>query len=432
MKDVQPFITPDTAIEPPYAMGRRSLLKSSLVGLSAIAVAGTPLHLLAQTAAEDRVRPFTVKWDDTKLQRILNKVRDYQFPVEPVSAGWRYGCDPAFLKSLCEYWVKDFDPVKAVAELNRYPQFMTNVDGIDLHFIHIVGEARGKRPLLMSHGWPGSVFEFWQATERLAYPSKFGGNSTDAFDLVIPSLPGFGSSGKPKRPMGARSTAKLFDTLMRTRLGYNTYMAQGGDWGAGVVGWLALDHAESLRAIHLNLLIVSPQTASGDSAEQVYATSHAEYESRLGAYYQLQSTKPHSLAYAMADNPVGQAAWLVERFHDWSDLRDRSFETVFSKDQLLTSVMIYIMNDAFASAAWYYTGGRMEQVTQMPVGRRVEVPTGFSAYPDSRSPNPPRSLIERGYNLKYWKVMEQGGHFAAMEVPDAFIRDIQEWGRTTL
>ncbi|MDR9753781.1 epoxide hydrolase [Pseudomonas sp. SZMC_28357] len=408
---------------------RRLVLKTGLVGAAAIAASSAPFSLLAQTATQD-VRPFEVKWDSAKLAGVLEKVRAYEFPIEPISAGWRYGCDPVFLKSLCDYWVKGFDPQKAVADLNRYPQFVTTIEGLDVHFLHVVGEAKGKRPLLMTHGWPGSVFEFWQAAERLAYPSKFGGNSADAFDLVIPSLPGFGSSGKPQRPIGARTTARLFDSLMRERLGYKTYLAQGGDWGAGVAGWLGLDHAASLRGIHLNLLIVSPASAPGDAAEDAYASSHAEYESRLGAYYQLQSTKPHSLAYAMANNPVGQAAWLIERYHDWSDLRDRPFDQVFSKDQLLTSVMIYIMNDAFASAAWFYTGERMEQVTQMPVGQRVEVPTGFSAYPDSRSPNPPRSLIERGYNLKYWRVMEQGGHFAAMEVPEAFARDIQEWGRS--
>ena len=408
---------------------RRTLLKSSLVGAAAIASAGTPLSLFADTALKEDIRPFKVEWPSSKLASVLDKVSTFEFPIEPESTGWRYGCDPVFLKSLCDYWVNGYDAQKAVDELNLYPQFITRIEDLDVHFLHIVGEARGKRPLLMVHGWPGSVFEFWQVAERLAFPSRFGNSSADAFDVVIPSLPGFGSSGKPRQPIGARTTARLFDTLMRERLGYKTYMAQGGDWGAGVVGWLGLDHAASLKAMHLNLLIVSPESAPGDVEEQHYASSHAEHESRLGAYYQLQSTKPHSLAYAMANNPVGQAAWLLERFHDWSDLRDRSFETVFSKDQLLTSVMIYIMNDAFASAAWFYTGGRMEQVTDMPVGRRVETPTGFSAYPDSRSPNPPRSLIERGYNLKYWRVMEQGGHFAAMEVPEAFAKDIQQWGR---
>jgi len=431
MKDFSP-VSLTRAEDPPQGLNRRALLKTSLVGVAGLASVGTPFSLLAQTAAEAKVRPFVVRWDRAKLNGVLDKVRAYQFPIEPQSNGWRYGCDPVFLKSLCDYWVNEYDAQKAVDDLNRYPQFITTIEALDIHFIHVVGEARGNRPLLMTHGWPGSVFEFWQVAERLAYPSKYGGSSADAFDLVIPSLPGFGSSGKPQRALGARSTARLFDTLMRDRLGYKTYLAQGGDWGAGVTGWLGLEHAESLRGIHLNLLIVSPESAPGDVAEQTYETSHAEYESRLGAYYQLQSTKPHSLAYAMADNPVGQAAWLLERFHDWSDLRDRPFEAVFTKDQLLTSVMIYVMNDAFASAAWFYTGGRMEQVTQMPVGQRVKVPTGFTAYPDSRSPNPPRSLIERGYNLKYWRVMEQGGHFAAMEVPEAFARDIQEWGRSII
>ena len=375
------------------------------------------------------MEPFNVAWDAEKLAQVRARVRDYRFPLAPENAGWRYGCDPAFLRALCDYWLDGFDAQAAARELNRFPQFRTRIEDLDIHFIHLVGEAGGRRPLLLTHGWPGSVYEFWQVIEPLAYPSRFGGDAADAFDLVIPSLPGFAFSGKPRTPIGARTTARLFDTLMRTALGYPRYLAQGGDWGAAVTAWLGLEHAASVRAIHLNYLLVQPD-ATPQSAEEVrWKMARDEAEQQFGAYRHLQASKPLSLSYAVADNPVAQAAWIVERFHDWADLRERSFAAVFSMDQLLTDIMLYVMTDAFPTATWFYTGAVAEGVRTMPPGGRVAVPTAFTAYPDPRAPAPPRSWVERGYALSRWVEQTRGGHFAAMEVPEVFVADLRSWAR---
>jgi pimeloyl-ACP methyl ester carboxylesterase len=375
------------------------------------------------------MQSFKVDWDGASVERLRAGLRSYRFPATPGDAGWAHGCDPAFLKALLAHWVDGFDAKAAAAELNRHPQIITEIEGLPIHAVHVVGEAEGRRPLLLSHGWPGSTYEFWQVIEPLAFPSRHGGRSEDAFDLVIPSLPGYGFSGKPASPIGARTTARLFDTLMRERLGYARYSAQGGDWGAGVTAWLGLEHAASLAAIHLNYLLVQPHAVPETEEERAWQKNRDVTQLKLGAYAVLQGTRPLSLAYAMADNPVAQAAWLVERFHDWSDLRQRPFGEVFTNDQLITNAMIYLMNDAFTSATYYYAAALTEGVRQMPQGRRVEVPTAFTSYPDPRMPAPPLSWVERGYALSRWVEQPRGGHFAAMEVPDLFVDDLRAWGR---
>jgi pimeloyl-ACP methyl ester carboxylesterase len=372
---------------------------------------------------------FRVAWSAQRIAAVRAKVRDFKFPDTPRTIGWSYGCDPAFLKELIGYFVDGYDVGAAMDDLNRFPQFRARVGDLDIHFVHVVGEAQGRRPLLLTHGWPGSPYEFWRVIEPLAYPSRFGGKAGDAFDLVIPSLPGFGFSGKPATAISARRTARLFDRLMRETLGYPVYAAQGGDWGAGVTTWLALEHAASLVAIHLTFLLVQPRGAPETDEEKAAESAREGVQQRLGAYAQLQGSKPLSLAYAMADHPVAQAAWIVERFHDWSDRRERRFEEIFTKDQLLTNVMLYVMEDAFTSSAYTYAAAVAEGVLQMPQGRRVEVPTAFAAYRDPRMPPPPRSWVERGYRLTRWSEPARGGHFAAMEVPQLFVDDLRAWGR---
>ncbi len=373
------------------------------------------------------MRPFAVRWDDAELRRLYDQVRRYAQPPMPQGAGWRYGCDPEFLRRLSTHWVDSFDVRRAEAELNRFPQIIHCVEGLDIHAVHVVGEAGGHRPLLLTHGWPGSVYEFWQAAEPLAFPSRFGGRAEDAFDLVIPSLPGFGFSGPPRSPIGARTAARLFQALMRDAFGYQRFLAQGGDWGAAVTAWLALDYPDSIRAIHLNSILVRHGADPQTREEVAWTTARATVEQQLGGYELLQRTRPLSLAYAMAGNPVAQAAWLVERFHDWADLRDRPFEAVFTDDQLLTNVMIYVMNGAFPTSTWFYAAAIAEDVHAMPAGRRVEVPTAVAAHPDPRAPFPPRSWVERGYNVTRWTDLPRGGHFVAMEVPDLFVDDLRAW-----
>jgi pimeloyl-ACP methyl ester carboxylesterase len=376
--------------------------------------------------------PFEVRWTRDATDRVLRTVGSYVFPPAPEGSGWSLGCDAQFLQTFCEAWRSSFDLQETLASLNRFPQFTAEVDGLPIHFVHVVGEAAGRRPLLLSHGWPGSHFEFWDVVEKLAYPSRFGGSAADAFDLVIPSLPGFGFSAKPARPLGQRRTAQLFNTLMTEGLGYQTYRAQGGDWGALVTGWLGLDHPESVSAIHLNMLGLRAPGPPQGAAEQAWAARSQEQAQALGAYFQLQATKPQSLAWAMANNPVGQAAWILERHHDWADLRTKPFEAVFSLKQLLTQVMLYVMTDAFTTSVWYYRALFEEGGAILAPGQRVEVPTAFANYPgDSLYTAPPRSLVERAYAVRRWTDQPRGGHFAAMEEPDLFAEDLQAFGRDT-
>ena len=373
------------------------------------------------------VVPFQVTWSAEKLAALKRQVAAFTIPATLGFDDWRFGCKPSVLRGLCEHWVSGFDPYAALAALNRYPQFRTRIDGLDVHFLHIAGEAQGKRPLLLVHGWPGSTYEFYGVIDALAFPSRHGGAAGDAFDLVIPSLPGFGASGQPPGLVGARSTAALFDTLMRDRLGYARYLAQGGDWGAAVCAWLGLEHADSVRGIHLNYLLVQPAAQPETAEEKEWWSAREAAQQALGAYAALQGTRPLSLAYAMANNPVAQAAWIVERFHDWSDQRERRFEDIFTDDQLLTNVMVYVMSDAFSASVFYYAAAAAEGVRKMAPGQRVTVPTAMTTYPDPRSPPPPRSWVERGYNLTRWRQAGSGGHFAAMEVPAFFAADVREW-----
>ncbi|HEY7853008.1 MAG TPA: epoxide hydrolase [Caulobacteraceae bacterium] len=375
--------------------------------------------------------PFKVDWDAAAIEAVLARVRDYPWPVAPeVPDGWAYGCDGAFLKKLCAHWTDGYDWRGAVAELNRYPQFTARVEDFDIHFLHVVGEAGGKRPLLLSHGWPGSHYEFWGAIEKLAWPSRHGGSAADAFDLVIPSLPGFGFSSKPARPFGQRATARLFNTLMTEVLGYPAYLAQGGDWGALVTSCLGVDHAASARAIHINMIGLRPAGGAKSEAETQWLARSGMAMDMLGAYFRLQASKPQSVAWLGAGNPVGQAAWIVERFYDWSDRRDRPFDEVFSLDQLLTNVMIYVMTGSFTTGAWYYRALMEGGGIALAEGERCETPTAFANFPgETIIPAAPRSWVERAYNITRWTDMPRGGHFAAMEQPDLFVDDLRAWAR---
>jgi microsomal epoxide hydrolase len=379
------------------------------------------------------IKPFAVDWSKAAVDAVLARVAAYPFPPAPaVEDGWGYGCDAGFLKDICAYWTGDFDWRAAVAELNKFPQYTARIEDFDIHFVHVIGEAGGKRPLLLSHGWPGSHFEFWASIEKLAFPSRFGGEAADAFDVVIPSLPGFGFSSKPQRPFGQRGTARLFNALMTEHLGYETYLAQGGDWGSLVTSWLGFDHGAHVKAIHLNMLGFRPQGGPQGEAEQAWAARSQMAQQFLGAYFQLQLSKPQSIAWMGADNPVGQAAWILERFHDWSDLRAKPFAEVYSKDQLLTNIMIYVMTGSFTTGAWYYRALIEEGGIQAMEGARCETPTAFANFPgESLYSAPPRSFAERAYNIVRWTDMPRGGHFAAMEEPDLFVSDVRAWARET-
>jgi microsomal epoxide hydrolase len=375
--------------------------------------------------------PFEIHWKKSKVRAVLDAVADYPWPPAPdVPDGWAYGCDEAYLRELCAYWAEDYDWKAAVRDLNRFPQFKAKVEDFDIHFVHVVGEAGGARPLILTHGWPGSHYEFWGVIEKLAFPSRFGGEAKDAFDLVFASLPGFGYSSKPKKPVGQRTTARLFNTLMTKVLGYDAYLAQGGDWGALVTSWLGKDHGAHAKAIHLNMIGFRPAGGPKDEAEIAWVQRQQGMMEVMGAYFRLQASKPQSLAWLGAGNPVGQAAWIAERFHDWSDLSAKPFDEAHPKDRLLTNIMLYVMTDSFATGAWYYRGLLEEGGVVFKEGERCETPTAFANFPgEPLYSAPPKSWAERAYNISRWSEMPRGGHFAAMEEPDLFAAEVQAWGR---
>ncbi|MDX2235170.1 MAG: epoxide hydrolase [Hyphomonadaceae bacterium] len=377
-------------------------------------------------------RPFTIAVPHAKLDAIRARVAAYPwFPAPDDEGGqWSRGVNTAFLRDLCAYWLDGYDWRAQETALNRFPQFLLTIDGIDVHFVHVVGEAHGRRPLILTHGWPGSHFEFWDCIEKLAFPSRFGGDSADAFDVVIPSLPGYGFSQKPARPLGQRATARLFAKLMAA-LGYDRYRAQGGDWGSLVTSWLGVDDAPRCEGIHLNMVPFRPSPPAPQSqAETAWLTHMQAAMQAEGAYFMEQSTKPQTLAYALMDSPVGACAWIVEKFHGWSDLGDHGdLLRVYTRDQLLTNVMIYLVTDSIATSVWYYRA-RFEENASLETGQRCETPTAVANFPGERVFSaPPRSWVERAYNLTRWTDMPDGGHFAAMERPDAFVADLRAWAR---
>ena len=375
--------------------------------------------------------PFVVDIPQSKIDSILERVRAYPwFPAPADEAqGWERGTNTGFLKSLCEYWTGAYDWRANQERLNRFPQYVENIEGIDIHFVHLVGESNGARPLILTHGWPGSHFEFWDVIEQLAFPSKYGGSRDDAFDIIVPSLPGFGFSGKPAKPVGPRATALIWKSLMTERLAYPRYIAQGGDLGSLVTTELALNDA-SCVGIHLNLLLVRPGSPRPQTdQEMLWLDRYQAIVRSQGAYLSLHTTKPQTISIALMDSPVGAAAWILEKFHGWSDLRTHDLARVYSMDQLLTSIMIYLVNDAVATSIWFYRGLAEEALAE-PTKANVEAPTGIANFlgePAYR--NPPRSLADRMFNIAHWSDFSHGGHFAAAEQPLSFSEDLRQFAR---
>ncbi|MBV9627763.1 MAG: alpha/beta fold hydrolase, partial [Xanthobacteraceae bacterium] len=286
-------------------------------------------------------RPFRVDIPQATIDRILNRVRDTQWPDRLDAPDWRYGANWDYMKALAEYWVERFDWRKAEANLNRYPQFLARVGDYDIHFYHVKGRGSPKpMPLILTHGWPGSVLEFIEAIGPLSDPASFGGSPEDAFDVVVPSLPGYGFSSKPKgKPIGPATTAALWNQLMTNVLGYNKYGAQGGDLANTIMTQLGRIHPESLVGLHFNGVGLGAAPAPPESEqppeERAWRRAVATYRATEMDYNFEQRNKPQTVALALSDNPVGTAAWIVEKLKIWSDSPD-PFEPVFSKDQILT------------------------------------------------------------------------------------------------
>jgi microsomal epoxide hydrolase len=377
------------------------------------------------------IHPFCIDVPDETLDRIRTRVAEYPWHEMPDDGGWAYGTNLDYMKELCAYWLDEFDWRTQEAAINRFSHFISPIEGIDLHFIHEKGSGPAPLPLIISHGWPGSIVEFLDIIEPLAHPERFGGSTDDAFDVVAPSLPGFGFSGRPPRPIGPRKIAGLFNTLMTEDLGYHGYLAQGGDWGGAISTWLGFDHAPACRAIHINIMMMRHPDGPQGPEEEAWAAEFKREQLMENGYRTQQATKPQTLSYAMMDSPVGVAAWIIEKFNSWSDTDGDNIESVHTKDLLLTNIMVYLVTQTFNTASWIYYGRREEGGRLLSAeGRRVEVPTAAALFPAELLSWPPRSYAERIYNIARWTEMPRGGHFAALEQPALLIEDIRAFART--
>jgi len=376
------------------------------------------------------VKPFKVDISDQIIKNIYDKVKKYPWHEMPNDGGWEYGANLDYMKEISKYWVSEFDWRKYEREINKFPNFITKVDDIDIHFIHEKGSGSKPMPLLISHGWPGTIVEFLHIIEKLAHPERFGGKEEDAFDVITPSLPGFGFSGRPPRPIGPRKMANIFNNLMIKKLGYKNYLAQGGDWGGAITTWLAYDHPKTCGAIHINIFTMRHPDGPQTKEEKDWETKFAKDQIMQDGYRTQQATKPQTLSYGMMDSPVGIAAWIIEKFYFWSDIKNNDIESVYSKDTLLANIMVYIVTKTFNTASWIYYGRREEGGRFLPKDfRRIEVPTAAALFPAEMLAWPPRSYAERMYNIKRWTNMSKGGHFAALEQPDLLVDDIRAFAR---
>jgi microsomal epoxide hydrolase len=375
--------------------------------------------------------PFRVAISDDELADLHERLVRARLSAAIPDAGWDYGTDHEYLEELVAYWRDEYDWRRAEARLNAHEQFVVEVDGTRVHALHARSPEPGALPLVMTHGWPGSVVEFLDVIGPLSDPRAHGGDPADAFHVVCPSIPGYGFSG-PTRERGwnPRRVAEAFAAVM-AGLGYERYGAQGGDWGAAITTQLGLLDAAHIVGIHLNMLLVPlPRDLDREhltEAEQAALDARARYARDDSGYSKIQGTKPQTIGYALDDSPVGLAAWIVEKFRTWSDC-DGDVERSYTKDQLLDNVMMYWLTGTAHSAGRLYYEARHSAGTFV-AGKRVDVPTGVADFPKEIVRNP-RSWAEPAYNIVHWTEMPRGGHFAAMEEGGLLVDDIRSCFRS--
>jgi epoxide hydrolase len=371
----------------------------------------------------DEMTPFHISISERDIEDLRDRLRGTRWPEQQTVADWSQGTPLPFARELCRYWFEDYDWHAAQDRLNRFPQFLTTIDGLDIHFLHIRSPHEDAVPLVITHGWPGSVAEFGKVIGPLTDPVAFGGSAADAFHLVCPSLPGFGFSGKPaKTGWGAERIADAWDQLM-ARLGYPRYGAQGGDWGSHVSRTLGVRHPGHLIGIHLNMVsLPDPDLAAlGDltEREQDALAALARHRSQGSGYAAVQSTRPQSLGYGLVDSPAALAAWITEKFQAWSDCEGDP-GNVFTNDELLDNLMLYWLPATGASAARIYWESFARRITGP-----VPVPAGCSIFPREIY-RPSRRMAEPLFpDLRYWNELDKGGHFAALEQPTTFVHEVR-------
>ena len=387
----------------------------------------------AQPAPETEIQPFRIHVEESVLEDLQERLAKTRWPDQIPGSGWDYGVDVGYLQALVAHWRDGYDWREHERELNALPQFTTELDGLTLHFLHVRSPHEDALPLLLVHGWPGSVVEFQKIIPMLTTPEKFGGRVEDAFHIVAPSLPGFGFSSPPGEPgWNSPRMAEAFAKLM-ARLGYERYGAQGGDWGGGIVRWLAENDGDRCLGAHSNF--PGARRPTTEPMRGVTEAEIARMEQRIAeladhrAYSAIQGTRPLTLAYALNDSPSGLAAWIVDKFWAWSD-HGGDLDRSFTKDELLTNIMLYWVTRSMPSATRIYYESQHNQprpasMTPFTPGTQ-SAPLGFALFPKEIRV-PPRAWVERalGDQLIHWTEMPRGGHFAAMEEPELLSEDIR-------
>ena len=377
-------------------------------------------------AADTAIRPFRLAIDDSAIAGLKARLTQVRWPDEAPEPPWRYGTSVAFMRELVEYWAHAYDWRKTEAALNAWPQFITSIDGIDVHFLKVEGRGPDPTPLLLSHGWPGSILEFVKLIPLLTDPASHGGDASDAFTVVVPSLPGYTLSFHPNQERRALpQIGAMFHELMM-RLGLSRYGAQGGDWGSFVTAWLGANRAAHLVGIHLNLMPLRRDRAmfvNPTEEERRYLAELDAWLKEETGYQWIQGTRPQTLAFALSDSPVGLAAWMVEKFRAWTDC-DGDPRNALSMDEMLGNISLYWFTNCIGASFWPYYA-RMHG--PWPIEGKVGVPTGYCEFPREIL-RPPRAAAERVFtDIRRWSVMSRGGHFAALEQPEALAREIREF-----
>ena len=370
--------------------------------------------------------PFRIAVSDDDLDDLRRRLECTRWPEKECADDWSQGMPLDYVRDLADYWANGYDWRAREAALNRFDQFTTEIDGLDIHFIHHRSPHTDAFPLIITHGWPGSIVEFDKVIEPLTNPTAYGGRPEDAFHVVCPSLPGYGFSGKPASSgWGIGKIADAWETLM-VRLGYKNYGAQGGDWGALVTTQIGRNRGHC-AAIHTNMPTGRPPKggiSEPTEEEQQAINALAYYQKQDSGYAKEQATRPQTIGYSLADSPVGQLSWIVEKFRSWMDC-DGHPENVLTRDELLDNVMVYWVTNSGASSARLY----WENFRSGAAGARVELPTGVAAFPKEIL-RAPRHWCEPQYNITHWTAMPRGGHFAAFEQPELFVDDVRAFFAT--
>lgn len=378
------------------------------------------------------IQPFEVRVGKDVLEDLHRRLARTRWPDEISGAGWDYGSALAYIKELAAYWRTQFDWTTQEEAINSYPHFRALVDDLWVHFIHQKGAGPNSFPIIISHGWPGSICEMLKLIPLLSDPASYGGDPADSFDVVVPSLPGYGFSDRPKTTgMNNFRIAEMWQELMVQGLGYRRFGAQGGDWGGMISSRLGFAFPQEVAGVHLNLVTgVPPYREPGQReltpAEQEFLRQAGRWLETEGGYFHIQRTKPQTLSYSLNDSPAGLAAWIVEKFRRWSDC-EGDVEKSFTKDELLTNIMVYWATQTINSSARHYYENRVTP-WRFKVGERVEVPCAVAVFPKELS-LPPREWAERTHNVQRWTEMPRGGHFAALEEPELLAGDIRAFFR---